>query len=286
MASRTHEHHALPVALLMRALRPDRLREIAANSSSAYVHASPFPHAVIDDLFPAAWVSALEREIPERAYSAANASSSCNSRSADGRGQKCWESTDRNGEKASHRKRSVDSEDYLGPATRLTFALLRSASVVEFLQQLTGVDGLVPDPGYAGSGVHVTTRGGLLKLHADFNFHPTLAMRRRVNTFLFLNPAWPDEYGGHLELWDASMLACRQRILPRTGRWVVFSTTDFSYHGHPHPLSAPTERARRSLALYYYTRNCPREECADRDCSRRVKTEWRDPAVGAMMCTA
>jgi hypothetical protein len=41
---------------------------------------------------------------------------------------------------------------------------------------------------------------------------------------------------------------------------VIFSTTDFSYHGHPEPLNCPDNRSRRSLALYYYTNGRPASE--------------------------
>jgi hypothetical protein len=43
----------------------------------------------------------------------------------------------------------------------------------------------------------------------------------------------------------------------------MFSTTDYSYHGHPDPLRCPPERSRKSLALYYYTNGRPKEEVND-----------------------
>ena len=51
---------------------------------------------------------------------------------------------------------------------------------------------------YKGSGVHITTRGGHLKVHADFNrlkFNESdhRPMQRRVNVFLYLNKDWPVE---------------------------------------------------------------------------------------------
>lgn len=41
---------------------------------------------------------------------------------------------------------------------------------------------------------------------------------------------------------------------------VVFSTTDFSYHGYPDPLQCPPSRTRNSIALYYYTKERPAGE--------------------------
>lgn len=55
-------------------------------------------------------------------------------------------------------------------------------------------------------------------------------------------------------LWNRNLTACVQRIKPKFGRFVAFSTTDFSYHGHPSPMRIPGDRMRRSIAMYYYTR--------------------------------
>jgi hypothetical protein len=176
-----------------------------------------------------------------------------------------------------YRKSGIDSEANMGPATRAAFAFLKSSLWVNFLETLSGIKDIIPDPHYRGSGVHLIGRGGHLALHADFNRYETLGLRRRVNTFIYLNHDWPEEYGGHLELWNRNMTACGQRILPSYGRFVVFSSTDFSYHGHPIPLSAPQYRMRRSLALYYFTNGCPRTDCQDGDCDKSHSTLWKTP---------
>ncbi len=41
---------------------------------------------------------------------------------------------------------------------------------------------------------------------------------------------------------------------------VIFSTTDFSNHGHPEPLKCPNEISRKSIALYYFSSGRPKEE--------------------------
>jgi hypothetical protein len=56
------------------------------------------------------------------------------------------------------------------------------------------------------------------------------------------------------------MTQCEEKILPVFNRCVVFSTTDFSYHGHPEPLTCPEDRTRKSLALYYYSNGRPADE--------------------------
>jgi hypothetical protein len=56
------------------------------------------------------------------------------------------------------------------------------------------------------------------------------------------------------------MKACVRKVAPAFNRCVIFSTTDFSYHGHPEPLACPVGVTRKSLALYYYSNGRPPEE--------------------------
>jgi Rps23 Pro-64 3,4-dihydroxylase Tpa1-like proline 4-hydroxylase len=94
-----------------------------------------------------------------------------------------------------------------------------------------------------------------LKVHVDFNRHARTGLYRRINALLYLNEDWDENYAGHLELWDRSMERRGQRVAPLFNRLVVFNTTDRSWHGHPEPLACPEGRSRKSMALYYYTKD-------------------------------
>lgn len=139
-------------------------------------------------------------------------------------------------------------------------ASLNSIEFLLFLEQLTGIAGLIPDPYFGGGGVHFIPPGGFLAVHSDFNWHPKLKLDRRINVLIYLNQDWREEYGGHLELWSAERQVCRQRILPVFNRMVIFNTTDDSFHGHPNPLRCPATSGRKSLSAYYYTNGRPAEE--------------------------
>ncbi len=41
---------------------------------------------------------------------------------------------------------------------------------------------------------------------------------------------------------------------------VVFSTTDFSYHGNPNRIKTQDDNSRKSIALYYYSNGRPQTE--------------------------
>ena len=229
-----------------------------------YLQRQPFPHAVIDHIFPHEILQAIVTEIPDHPIH------------HDGciEGSRCHQDYRQKG------KNAFDSDEYFGPATATMFAYLKSSTFIKFLEHLTGIKDIIPDPHYRGSGIHQTISGGFLNIHADFNRYERYELHRRVNILLYLNPDWKEEYGGHLELWSKDMNSCMVRSLPVLGRMTIFSSTDFSYHGHPEPLTAPEDRSRRSLAMYYYTRTRPKEECIKGNCFNTHTTLFQTPKCG------
>ena len=223
--------------LSMFSLDVDYLKALALEHREAYATASPFPHVVIDNFLPETLLEEVLKEFP-------------NPKQID------WQTFQTPAEK----KLASRHEQQMGDATRLLLYSLNSSTFITFLEILTGIDGVLPDPHFEGGGLHQIERGGFLKMHVDFNHHKKLRLDRRLNFLLYLNQDWKEEYGGHLELWDTDMTQCQKKILPLFNRCVVFSTTDFSYHGHPEPLTCPEDRTRKSLALYYYTNGRPAEE--------------------------
>jgi len=132
---------------------------------------------------------------------------------------------------------------------------LNSPEFLVWLSALTGIQNLVADPTLEGGGLHQSGRGGFLNLHADFTMHHHHRdWRRRINLILYLNPAWREEWGGAIELWDSEMKRCCASVPPFLNHALIFSTTDNSYHGFPEKLRCPEGMSRKSLALYYYTR--------------------------------
>jgi hypothetical protein len=134
-------------------------------------------------------------------------------------------------------------------------AELYSPGACTYLSELVGFE-LLPDPWFTegpllprvGGGLHEIWPGGLLKIHVDFDAHPT-GLQRAANLLIYLNEDWQDEWGGELELHGNDGVV---RVMPRGGTAAFFVTDGRSWHGHPRPLACPEGRTRRSLALYYY----------------------------------
>ena len=190
---------------------------------------------------------------------------------------------------ASFEKYRLSDLASMPPRLRAFMWELNSPAFLGFLERLSGVRGLIPDPYLDGGGVHSIGSGGFLKVHTDFNWHKKLQLHRRLNLLLYLNEGWNEEWGGELEFWDKDLVACRQKIAPLFNRMVVFSTTDYSFHGHPEPLRTPPGVFRRSIALYYYSADRPSGETkfgkSDMTNSRSVRARPTQRTGCADSCT-
>lgn len=207
----------------------------------AYLSAPPFPHLVLDHFL------SETSDLLEHLYDLFPPPSAA------------WWKYDN----PLERKLARDDLENFPPAHQSLIQTLMSRPFVQFLEQITGIEGLITDHHLNGGGLHQIARGGKLDIHADYNYHPLLKLDRRVNVLFYLNPGWRPEWRGDLELWDEKMTRCVRSIAPLFNRMVIFSTTDTSYHGHPHPLQCPEGVTRKSIALYYYTNGRPEHEKSD-----------------------
>lgn len=212
----------------------------------------PFPYTYIDRFFPEEVISNVDAEVSDnpilRDGCVRNATI-------------CLKG------KNQHNRNIIEQEVFMGPATTAVLSFMRSSLFVRFLEQLTGIDNLITDPHHRGGGVHQTLSGGFMHLHADQHRLEKYNLDRRVVVYLYLNKNWEDRWGGHLELWARNLKTCYNKIRPDFNRMVIFTTSEFAYHGYMQPLGCPKSRSRRSLAVYYYTTSRPSSECIKGDCS-------------------
>jgi hypothetical protein len=149
------------------------------------------------------------------------------------------------------------------PAFSPVFATLQSAAFRGLVGRISGIDGLLPDAILAGGGLHQSPRSGFLDLHVDANMHPfDKTLHRRVNILIYVQPGWQESWGGQLELWSDRNHKPFEKIravVPAFNRAVIFSTTRTSWHGVA-AVNCPDGSSRKSLALYYYTTDRPKEE--------------------------
>lgn len=230
------------------------LLALAERLGPQFVNADPFPHVVVDDLLPPETVREVIDAFPLPGPE--------------------W----RHFDDPNQLKFALRDEEAMPAPIRSVVQQFNAQVFVEFLEALTGIKGLIPDPHLLGGGLHQIPRGGTLNIHADFNQNRKLSADRRLNVLLYLNEDWHEEYGGYLELWDREMTRAVVRVAPVANRMVVFETSSTSFHGHPDVLAVPEGRFRRSLAWYYYT--TPAVERAERH-----NTLWAQDRGGALSGT-
>lgn len=214
--------------------------------SEPYRSAAPFPHACIDNF--------LDEDIYREASDAFPSKK-----------ENVWFKFQ---SAAENLKLQIQDFYAIPPALRALIMELNGPGFTRFLETLTGIKGLVPDPHLHGGGLHQTLPGGHLGLHIDYNHHLEWKLDRRINVLLYLNDHWEDSWAGHLQLWDEGVQHCVQKIAPIGNRLVVFNTNEVSWHGHPVPLACPPGVSRRSIALYYYSNGRPELEAAENHTTR------------------
>lgn len=213
------------------ALDAKEARRIGEGLSPDYCFAEPFPHIVLDDFLPADVARIALEHFPAQALAS----------------DKVFEMG-----YAGHFKRQILPEE-CDPEARRLFHFFNSQPFLQFLEGLTAIPALLPDPYFVGGGYHETVRGGRLGVHADFRINEQIHLHRRLNVIVYLNERWEHEWHGQLELWSRDMKTKEREVEPIFNRAVVFNTDESSYHGHPDPLETPDGVRRRSIALYYYT---------------------------------
>ena len=220
----------------------DKLKDVEKfifQNRERFVNANPFPFIIIDDFFSKEFLNEVLNQFPNLTE------------------QKKTTNYDNKNEVKFANNQYKNFPNNI----KKLFDFLNSDFFLNFLQRITNIqEKLIPDFELNGGGLHEIKKGGLLKIHSDFNKHPNLDLDRRLNVLIYLNKDWKEEYGGHLEFWDKEMTSCREKVLPIFNKMVIFSTTDNSNHGHPDPLNCPDNMSRKSIATYYYTKGRPINE--------------------------
>lgn len=208
---------------------PLTLPESIETLRDRYRSAHPYPHLVLDGLFPDTVLQQILDELPPMT-------------------SEMWvhEHHDR------LVKSNLRSAAYLNDHAFNFASVLHSAGFLYFLTELTGVKALLPDPYLSGAGYHVVPPGGLFDVHADRNMDLNSGLERRLVMLIYLNPDWKPEYGGQLEIWNQEGSKCERVVEPIFNRTVIFEIGDKNFHG-VRPIEENFGVSRHSFAVYFHT---------------------------------
>jgi Rps23 Pro-64 3,4-dihydroxylase Tpa1-like proline 4-hydroxylase len=204
------------------------------NSKKNNYFTTPYKHLVIDDFFHKELIEQCLKNFPDLS-------------------NRNWEFT--NDEDIEVKYRSKWKSEFDVPEGIIdVIKIMNGADFLRSVSEIFKIKKLVPDPYFTGGGLNVTEKGGLLDVHIDGNYHDATGLNRRLNALLYLNKNWNKKWGGEFGLYDKKGLKCVKKIAPIFNRLIIFDTHDTSWHGLPNPINFPKDRPRRSILLYYYTK--------------------------------
>ncbi len=194
----------------------------------------PYKHLIVDDFFTPELVNSILSNFP--------------SPNSD-----VWERT--NDEDIEIKLRTKWQSEFDIPDGILdAIRILNSSLILNAMASRFDIHKLIPDPYFTGGGLNATVKGGLLDVHVDGNYHDATGCNRRLNAIVYLNPDWEEGWGGEFGLYNETGEVLIKKIAPICNRLMIFDTNDYSFHGLPDPLNFPENEARKSIILYFYTK--------------------------------
>jgi Rps23 Pro-64 3,4-dihydroxylase Tpa1-like proline 4-hydroxylase len=149
-----------------------------------------------------------------------------------------------------------------------------SSRFITWLEQLTGLTMLIPDPHHIGGGIMRCTTGDHLKIHTDFNWNEQLHLNRVLTVIVYVSKEWKREWQGNLqfkETYDSDPVVS---IEPTPNSILIFEQNSKIVHGHPIPITCPDDQYRDGIRVFYYQSNSTPNERPHRS------LYWYDKKIG------
>ena len=157
---------------------------------------------------------------------------------------------------ALERKKTCNDWNKFDPIFYNLFNILNSNEFTSLISKFSGIKKIYPDPGLNGGGIHIYANKGKLNPHLDYDIHPKLNLKRKLNLIIYLNKNWREENGGLLGLWthNKSKNICGnlyKEIKPKFNRAILFDVSSNCWHGLSKQFVATKCKHRKSVAVYY-----------------------------------
>ena len=218
----------------LKKIAKDCAQKIRSARQNGFFFEAPYEHIVLDDFFPLELAECCLENFPPLS-------------------DESWEH--QNDVQIEVKYRSTwESEFDIPPGIVDAVRIMNSSILLSAISEGIGIGKLIPDPYYSGGGLNVTSPGGMLDVHVDGNYHDATGLNRRLNAILYLNRNYKKDWGGEFGIYNNTGENCVKKIEPLFNRLIIFNTHDKSFHGLPDPLKFPEGENRKSIILYYYTK--------------------------------
>lgn len=207
---------------------------IESKIRNSTLHEKPFKHIQIDNFFSEELIEKCLKNFPEN-------------------NSKDWQET--NNKEIEIKKRTnwqseFDIPEWIIEAVRI----MNSSIFLKAMAEKIWIKKIIPDPYFTWWWLNLTLKDWLLDIHVDWNYHDSTWLNRRLNAILYLNKDWDERWGWEFELWENDLSKCAKKISPLLNRLVIFDSHDLSFHWSPNPLKCDENTWRKSIILYYYTK--------------------------------
>ncbi|MAK42574.1 MAG: 2OG-Fe(II) oxygenase [Spongiibacter sp.] len=134
----------------------------------------------------------------------------------------------------------------------------QAPEVVAIVEDIVGVDGLIPDEYLYAGGISLMGEGNYLNPHLDNSHDKDRENWRAFNLLYYVTPDWDPEFGGNLELWPdgPGVLSSRTVVDSLFNRLAVMVTHNSSWHSVS-PITA--DKRRCCVSNYYFSRSPMKE---------------------------
>ena len=137
---------------------------------------------------------------------------------------------------------------------------MHSSEFIRWIEQLSGVGKLIPDPHLIGAGYMKSFKGDSLKVHTDFNWVEELHLHRAVSIIIYFNKDWNPDWGGALDFFDFNNDKKISSTVPAFGNMLVWTYHSLVFHGMDRPMTCPDDQSRKGIRIFYYKSNSKPDE--------------------------
>lgn len=146
--------------------------------------------------------------------------------------------------KTFERNKSIMKEYYKeGQFITKLRTYLHSKKFIQWIEEESGIEGLVVDSYGIGEGVSLMEKEHKLNPHIDFNWNDRIKMHRAVSFLIYFGSA----YGGHFTMYDENMNESKS-YEPVHNSALLFNHSESEAHG----VKKVTSGQRYAIRQFYY----------------------------------